>query len=402
MGTSFGAKTALWLALQRPERVRGLVLEAPAAIRQPGAQSPAGTPEEIARRLYAHPERLGNIPLPDPATRAKTQPLVQRLRGPDRDPELESRLPGLTVPTLVLFGTLDQVISPAMGRVYKDLIPGCHLVFVYDAGARDQHRSPRGVHRSGGRLPRASRGLRDQPRADGDSPLGRTRSVRSAVRCGRRGRWVRGTLHALPSAQARPLGARLRGGPGRRRHLVLEPLPGRALRRREHGLLVLVLGGAPAGVALDRAVLRAARDLEVHQPRRRPVRSAPRHPARDARDQRRLRRGDQPVDRRDRPRRPRVGAVLHHGHGLPLHDAGAEVQGPRVASADPGITPGAGPTRASISPASASRSSAPDRPRSSRSRSSRSRPRISTCSSGRRTTACRRTTRRSTRTTSAA
>jgi pimeloyl-ACP methyl ester carboxylesterase len=134
MGTSFGGKTALWLALQRPERVQALVLEAPAAIRQPGAQSPAGTPEEIARRLYAHPERLGNIPLPDPAARAKTQPLVQRLRGPDRDPELERRLPGLTVPTLVLFGTLDQVIAPAMGRVYKDLIPGCHLVFVYDAG----------------------------------------------------------------------------------------------------------------------------------------------------------------------------------------------------------------------------------------------------------------------------
>ena len=133
MGTSFGGKTALWLVLQRPERVRALVLEAPAAIRQPGAQSPSGTPEEIARRLYAHPERLENVPPPDPALRAKTQPLVQRLRGPDRDPELESRLPGLTVPTLVLFGTLDSVISPAMGRVYKDLIPGCHLVFVYDA-----------------------------------------------------------------------------------------------------------------------------------------------------------------------------------------------------------------------------------------------------------------------------
>jgi len=133
MGTSFGGKTALWLTLQEPERVRALVLEAPAAIRQAGAQSPSGTPEEIARRLYAHPERLGSVPLPDAAIRAKTQPLVQRLRGPDRDAELESRLPDLTAPTLVLFGTLDSVISPAMGRVYKELIPGCHLVFVYDA-----------------------------------------------------------------------------------------------------------------------------------------------------------------------------------------------------------------------------------------------------------------------------
>ena len=134
MGTSFGAKTALWLALQRPERVKALVLEAPAAIRQSGAQSPIGTPAEMARRLSAHPERLAAIPLPDPAVRAKQQAFVQRLRGPDRDPELESRLTGLTVPTLVLFGTEDQVISPAMGRVYKDLIPGAHLVFVYDAG----------------------------------------------------------------------------------------------------------------------------------------------------------------------------------------------------------------------------------------------------------------------------
>ncbi len=33
MGTSFGGKTALWLALQQRERVLALVLEAPAAIR---------------------------------------------------------------------------------------------------------------------------------------------------------------------------------------------------------------------------------------------------------------------------------------------------------------------------------------------------------------------------------
>ena len=134
MGTSFGGKTALWLALQSPQNVHALVLEAPAAIRQPGAASPAGTPEEIARLLYAHPERLGSIPPPDPAVRAKTQPLVQRLRGPDRDADLEARLQELPTPTLVLFGTLDRVIAPAMGRVYKDLLPSCHLVFVYDAG----------------------------------------------------------------------------------------------------------------------------------------------------------------------------------------------------------------------------------------------------------------------------
>ena len=85
LGTSAGGETALWLALQAPERVLALVLEAPAAIRQDGA-------------------------------------------------ELEGRLEELATPTLVLFGTRDTVIPPATGRAYKALIPNGHLVFVYDAG----------------------------------------------------------------------------------------------------------------------------------------------------------------------------------------------------------------------------------------------------------------------------
>ncbi len=134
MGTSFGGKVALWLALQQPERVEALVLEAPAAIRPAGSELPSGSPEEMARRLYAHPERLGPLPIPDPAIQAKTRTLVGRLRGPDGDADLETRMRGLSTPTLVLFGTLDRVIPPEMGRFYKELLPNCHLVFVYDAG----------------------------------------------------------------------------------------------------------------------------------------------------------------------------------------------------------------------------------------------------------------------------
>ena len=87
MGTWFGGAVALRLALQAPGRVLALVLEAPTAIR------------------------------PD-----------------HRDAELERRLPDLATPTLVLFGTADAVTPPAAGRIYKALMPGCHLVFVYDAG----------------------------------------------------------------------------------------------------------------------------------------------------------------------------------------------------------------------------------------------------------------------------
>jgi pimeloyl-ACP methyl ester carboxylesterase len=88
----------------------------------------------MARRLYAHPERLSALPVPDPAVQAKTRALVARLRGPDRDADLESQMRRLPTPSLVLFGTLDRVIPPEMGRFYKELLPNCHLVFVYDAG----------------------------------------------------------------------------------------------------------------------------------------------------------------------------------------------------------------------------------------------------------------------------
>src|SRR2546423_933557 len=51
-----------------------------------------------------------------------------------RDPDLEGKLSGLSMPVLVLFGTEDQVIPTEMGRIYREKLPNCQLVFVYDAG----------------------------------------------------------------------------------------------------------------------------------------------------------------------------------------------------------------------------------------------------------------------------
>lgn len=132
-GTSFGGKTALWLAAQAPELLTALVLESPAAIRAPGGRPPSGTPEQIARALFAHPERVAPLPPADPAVVAQTGRLVGRLRGPDRDPDLEGRFANIAAPTLVLFGTLDQVTPPELGRHYKEGLPNCNLVLVYDA-----------------------------------------------------------------------------------------------------------------------------------------------------------------------------------------------------------------------------------------------------------------------------
>lgn len=134
LGASFGGKVALFLALQSPDLVRALVLEAPAAIRPAGLQPPSGSPEAVARLVYAHPERMPPRPATDPVHAARMLALTKRLRGLDRDADLEGRLGGLTIPVLAVFGTRDGLIPPEMGRLYKDLIPDAHLVFVYDAG----------------------------------------------------------------------------------------------------------------------------------------------------------------------------------------------------------------------------------------------------------------------------
>ena len=135
MGNSFGGKLALWLAVQQPERVQALVLVAPAAIRRDGPPParPAGSADAPGLPLYAHPERHTPEPRPSDEVLAKQQALVRRIMGPARDAELEARMADLTVPTLVLFGTLDRMIPPELARLYPEKLPNCHLTFIYDA-----------------------------------------------------------------------------------------------------------------------------------------------------------------------------------------------------------------------------------------------------------------------------
>lgn len=130
-GTSFGAKLALWMAVDDPDALASLVLASPAAIRQEGGARPS--PEQLAGMLYAHPERQPPVPPLPEAVAAKQRALTGRLMGPPRDPELEAAMRHLEVPTLVLFGSEDRLTPPELGRLYVELLPKGHLVIVYDA-----------------------------------------------------------------------------------------------------------------------------------------------------------------------------------------------------------------------------------------------------------------------------
>src|SRR5262249_16987218 len=95
MGTSFGGTVASWMAVQGRVGVAALVLAAPSAIRPEGSEPVSGSPEEIARRLYAHPERVPSAPAVEPALAARRLAILRRLRGPGRDTLLEEGLRGL-------------------------------------------------------------------------------------------------------------------------------------------------------------------------------------------------------------------------------------------------------------------------------------------------------------------
>jgi pimeloyl-ACP methyl ester carboxylesterase len=131
-GTSFGGKLAAWLAVQEPEKIETLILLAPAAILPDDWRLPP--PDRMVQALYAHPDKMPPAPPPDQAVVSKQNAFIARINGLVRDRELEDALSSLDVPTLVLFGTKDGVIAPELGRVYREKMPNCHFVLVYDAG----------------------------------------------------------------------------------------------------------------------------------------------------------------------------------------------------------------------------------------------------------------------------
>ena len=129
-GNSFGARVVLNMALEQPDMVKTMILLAPAAIRStPRKHQGEPTPDQ----LYAHPERLGAMTPLSSDILEKQRQLLQRLKSPDRDADLEARMANLTIPSLILFGTRDEIMPMENGRIYKELMPKSNLMLIYDA-----------------------------------------------------------------------------------------------------------------------------------------------------------------------------------------------------------------------------------------------------------------------------
>ena len=150
--------------LQSPQQVDLLVLIAPTAVLPEGYTLPVVAPDQIATLLFAHPENMPAQPRGGPGTRGQgdgagsTSSRVPAAIGSWRTSWARSQ-----TQTLVVFGTADKVVPPAMGRTYRERMPNCHFVMVYDAGHAVAQRAAGGAHQYHHGLSGSARDVYRQP-----------------------------------------------------------------------------------------------------------------------------------------------------------------------------------------------------------------------------------------------
>jgi pimeloyl-ACP methyl ester carboxylesterase len=142
---SFGGWTALWLAARHPDLVEQLVLQAPAGLRI-GGGVPAD-PAERFRMLFAVPERA-----PKETRSAQVLARNQQVRdgyvgGVSLDTALQDALPSIKARTLVLMGTLDEVVPIDTARRLKAGLLNAHVSYVYGAAHALEYDQPQRVAR---------------------------------------------------------------------------------------------------------------------------------------------------------------------------------------------------------------------------------------------------------------
>ena len=133
IGHSFGGWRATWYTVLHPQRVGQLVLECPAGFREEGVGGLSSDPEELQRRLYAHPEKVPPETKPESMVTRNREMLAHYHGGKAKDDALVDRLNEIEVLTLILHGTKDGAIPISSPRLLKRLIPRAFLIYVYDA-----------------------------------------------------------------------------------------------------------------------------------------------------------------------------------------------------------------------------------------------------------------------------
>lgn len=168
VGSQMGGSLAAWLAARHPARVSKLVVMAAGALGETagnlGLYRLLSTPvlgrvvaRLFPRRLFAAKWAAAHGPghRPEPAAVAAYHrqfrdraPVMARVgldvRGSygETFDALATRLAGLPVPALLLFGEQDRVVPPSTGHRFADLLPDSRLVLLPDCGDFPQEEQP--------------------------------------------------------------------------------------------------------------------------------------------------------------------------------------------------------------------------------------------------------------------
>lgn len=146
LGFSFGGWLAAEIAAASCRRIERLILVAPFGIKLGPPDTPDITdvfnthPDEVRRRAWHDPERFA----PD-YNAMEDAALIRRARNWDAlclygwhpymfNPRLKHWLRRISVPTQVLWGASDRIVSPDYGRGYAALIPGAAFTLMDGAG----------------------------------------------------------------------------------------------------------------------------------------------------------------------------------------------------------------------------------------------------------------------------
>lgn len=133
MGHSFGGWTAMWMALEHPEAVEQLVLEAPGGLRFGAKPGLPMSPEQMRKILYAHPDKATALIKPSDVVIANAKVFARYNGGVFVDEDMVARLPEIKARTLILMGTKEKMVPEKAGQVLKEKIPSSHLAYIYDA-----------------------------------------------------------------------------------------------------------------------------------------------------------------------------------------------------------------------------------------------------------------------------
>jgi pimeloyl-ACP methyl ester carboxylesterase len=146
VGVSLGGWIAAEIAIKSTARISHLVLANPVGIKVGGREQRdiadifAVTQDEFLAMAYCDPTagKRDYKAMPEAEVKAAARNIEATARyawSPYmHDPKLRSRLHRIRIPTLMLWGTHDRVLSESYGRAYCDAIPGARFEAIERAG----------------------------------------------------------------------------------------------------------------------------------------------------------------------------------------------------------------------------------------------------------------------------